>query len=230
MTEKILPDLRIKARVDIVLNKMSWFFHTIEPSLVHPISRQQYFEKHPELDDDKKWNFPFSLSADDIINKKIPWQAAGCTGCAKLFSKYAREIGLDDFMVVLTVKREHVEQYAQGQLRGQIAGHQAIAIRLSDGLHIIDVQHGLGKTFEEIEVKSDCKIDANIDFEHHRGYIIAALLSPTEYDNMDSYDKLKDLYLGCNSAKTILKNNATKKIQQQFVVNQLSQNTNQSEN
>ena len=34
MIEKTLPDSRIKARVDIVLNKMSWFFHTIEPSLM----------------------------------------------------------------------------------------------------------------------------------------------------------------------------------------------------
>ena len=36
----------------------------------------------------------FSLSADDIINKKVPKRVIGCTGVAKLFCKLATDAGL----------------------------------------------------------------------------------------------------------------------------------------
>lgn len=207
-----MTDKEIKEKVNAILKQMEETFHKVEPSLMHGMHRDEYFEKHPELDNEQKLNFPFSLSANDIIDKKIPWLVAGCTGCSRLFSKYARDIGLNDFFVVLTAKKEHLEQYAKGQLRGQIHGHQVIAIQMSDGLHILDVQHGLGKTFEQIEVKAQCKVDESVDFQRHKGFIISAILTPEQYDKTNSYNKIKDAYLSCNTAKKLLLNQATKEM------------------
>ena len=97
-------------------------------------------------------------------------------------------------------------------MKGQVHGHQVIAVKLSDGLHMIDVQHGLGKTFEQIEVRTKCKIDEPVDFEYHKGYTIAAILTPEEYDNTDSYEKIKAKYLSCDTAKRILLTNAKSKL------------------
>lgn len=202
-----MKDQEIKEKVNTVLKMMEQQFHKVEPSLMNAVSRQEYFEKHPELTQEQKLNFPFSLSAQDIIDKKIPWLVSGCTGCSRLFSKYARDIGLNDFKVVLTVKTDQI-----GKQEGQIHGHQVIAVNMSDGLHIIDVQHGLGKTFEEIEVKSECKVDEKVNFQQHNDYTIAAILTPQEYDTIDSYEKIKKIYLGCNTAKKILLNDATNTI------------------
>lgn len=203
--ENIVTDQEIKEKVKTVLKMMEQQFHKVEPSLMNAISRQEYFEKHPELTQEQKLNLPFSLSAQDIIDKNIPWLVSGCTGCSRLFSKYAREIGLNDFKVVLTVNTDQIGKKEKGQLHG----HQVIAVNMSDGLHMIDVQHGLGKSFEEIEVKSKCRVDEKVNFQRHNGYTIAAILTPQEYDTVDSYEKIKKIYLGCNTAKKILLNNAT---------------------
>jgi hypothetical protein len=207
-----MTDQEIKSKVNQVLKMMEDQFHRVEPSLRHPIHRDEYFEQHPEISAVQKRDFQFALSGEDIEKKNIPWLVAGCTGCSKLFSYYARKIGLNDFFVVLSVKNEHLVPYAKGQMKGQVHGHQVIAVKLSDGLHMIDVQHGLGKTFEQIEVRTKCKIDEPVDFEYHKGYTIAAILTPEEYDNTDSYEKIKAKYLSCDTAKRILLTNAKSKL------------------
>lgn len=99
-----MTDKEIIEKVNIVLEKIDTFFHGLEPSLKNAVSRDAYFEQHPEITDHVNYNF--SLSGDDIINQKIPYNAAGCTGRAKLFSKYAQEIGLKDFSIVATEKKK----------------------------------------------------------------------------------------------------------------------------
>ena len=202
-------------------------FHKAEPSLANAMSRQAYFDKLEKeghgLTQEQKLDFQFALTAQDIIDNNVPWLAAGCTGCSRLFSHYARnEVGLNDFYVVLTVKTDQIGKEGKGQLNG----HQVIAVQLSDGLHMIDVPRGLGKTFEEIEVKSECKVNNIVDFEKHKGYTIAKILTPEQYDDkIRSYQNIKEQYLSCSVAKTILlkqaKTRADKKANQLTYINTL---------
>lgn len=184
-------DKDIIEKVNIVLKKIDDFFHDIEPSLKNAISRDEYFEQHPEITDHK--NFNFSLSGDDIINQKIPYKAAGCTGRAKLFSKYAQEIGLKDFSIVATAKKEDIKNKNSGKT---INGHQLVSIKLSDGLHMIDP--GKGKTYEKAQIDGICKVGENIDAVGHnqKDYVISAILEPSEYDNIKTYEQMKRLYIG----------------------------------
>lgn len=183
-------DKEIIEKVNIVLEKIDTFFHGLEPSLKSAISRDEYFEQHPEITDHK--NFNFSLSGDDIINKKIPYNVAGCTGRAKLFSKYAQEIGLQEFNIVATAKKEGIKNKNSGKM---IDGHQLVAIKLSDGLHMIDP--GKGKTYQKAQIDGACRVGENIDAvgNNQKDYVISAILNPSEYDNIKTYKQVESLYL-----------------------------------
>ena len=50
-------DKEIIEKVNIVLEKIDAFFHGLEPSLKNAISRDTYFEPHPEITDHKNFNF-----------------------------------------------------------------------------------------------------------------------------------------------------------------------------
>ena len=50
-------DKDIIEKVNIVLKKIDDFFHGLEPSLKNAISRDKYFEQHPEITDHKNFNF-----------------------------------------------------------------------------------------------------------------------------------------------------------------------------
>ncbi len=186
----INTDKDIIEKVNIVLEKIDKFFHDIEPSLKNAISRDEYFEQHPEITDHK--NFNFSLSGDDIVEQKIPYNAAGCTGRAKLFSKYAQEIGLKDFSIAATAKKEDIKNKNSGKM---IDGHQLVSIKLSDGLHMIDP--GKGETYEKAQIEGVCRVGENIDAVGHnqKDYVISAVLEPDEYDDIKTYEQMKRLYI-----------------------------------
>lgn len=215
-----MTDKEIIEKVNIVLGKVDAFFHDLEPSLKNAISRDIYFEQHPEITDHK--NFNFSLSGDDIINQKIPYNAAGCTGRAKLFSKYAQEIGLQDFGIVVAAKKDDIKNKNSGKM---IDGHQLVAIKLSDGLHIIDP--GMGKAYERAQIDGVCKVGENIDAVGHnqKDYVISAILEPSEYNNIKTYKQMENLYLqgGFNAGINKIKEKAVNKI----IANRLFQSKNE---
>ena len=186
-----MTDKETIEKVNIVLEKIDKFFHDIEPSLKDAISRDEYFEQHPEITDHK--NFNFSLSGDDIVKNKIPYNVAGCTGRAKLFSKYAQEVGLKDFYIVITAKKDDLKNKNSNQM---IDGHQLIAIKLSDGLHIIDP--GAGKTYEKAKIDGICRVGENIDAvrSNKNDYVISAILEPNEYNDIKTYEQIEKLYIG----------------------------------
>lgn len=185
-----MKDEEIIEKTNTVLEKIDAFFHGLEPSLKNAISRDDYFAQHPEIKDQVNYNF--SLSADDIIKQQIPYNAAGCTGRAKLFSKYAKEVGLKDFSIVATVKQDDIKSKNSDQM---IDGHQIIAIKLSDGLHMIDP--GIGKTYEKAKVDGICRVGENIDAtgNNHKDHVISAILDPEEYDSIKTYEQMKNIYL-----------------------------------
>ena len=73
-------------KIQSLLDKM----HTMFNGAVGPNNRAEYMRQHNVSGID--WHF--SLSADDIINQKIPRMVAGCTGIAKVFCKYATDASM----------------------------------------------------------------------------------------------------------------------------------------
>ena len=179
-------------QIQSLLDKM----HAMFNSAVGPNNRAEYMRQHNVSGID--WHF--SLSADEIINQKIPRMVAGCTGIAKVFCKYATDAGLD--CVVLTTARiENMDGAAQDIKEGKkeriISGHQIIAVRDKNGqLRAFDP--GL----KELKyIKSDIQVGNIIKFRFGGEIIphtITAILTPQEFAKANTYKKLRDLYI-CGS-------------------------------
>ena len=139
-------------KIKKILCKINTAFHNAEPNIGSlkiegndfqwernenssaPISRREYINSHPEIQD--ALDFSFSLSADDIIARKIPMQVMGCTGVAKLFAKYAEEEKLNCF-AVFTAKMVDLEEKKKDR-NAIVSGHQIIAVQFSDGVRMFD--------------------------------------------------------------------------------------------
>ena len=175
--------------IQSLLDKM----HAMFDKAIGPNNRSEYMQQHNVSGID--WHF--SLSADEIINQKIPRMVAGYTGIAKVFCKYATDAGLD--CVVLTTARiENLDGAAQDIKEGKkeriISGHQIIAVRDKNGqLRAFDP--GL----KELKyIKSDIQVGNIIKFRFGGEIIphtITAILTPTEYSKINTYQKLRDVYV-----------------------------------
>ena len=175
--------------IQSLLDKM----HAMFDKAIGPNNRSEYMQQHNVGGID--WHF--SLSADDIINQKIPRAVAGCTGKAKVFSKLMTEAGLKH--VVLTTARiadlNGAEQDRKdGKKERIISGHQIIAVYDENGkLRAFDP--GL----KELKyIKSDIQVGNIIKFRFggevvpHR---ITAILAPQKFAKVNTYKKLRDLYI-----------------------------------
>ena len=176
-------------QIQSILDKM----HAMFNGAVGPNNRVEYMRQHNVGGID--WHF--SLSADDIINQKIPRMVAGCTGIAKVFCKYATDAGLD--CVVLTTARiENLDGAAQDIKEGKkeriINGHQIIAVHDAGGrLRAFDPgQKELKYIKPEIKVGNIIKFLFDGVVVPH---LITAILTPTEYNKIDTYKKLRDVYV-----------------------------------
>ena len=175
--------------IQSLLDKM----HAIFDRAAGPNNRAEYMRQHNVSGID--WHF--SLSADDIIEQRVPRAVAGCTGISKVFSKLATEAGLKH--VVLTTARIADLNVAEqdrkdGKKEHVISGHQIIAVYDANGnLHAFDP--GL-KDLKYI--KSEIKVGNIINFLFggevvpHR---ITAILTPQEFTEVNTYKKLRDLYV-----------------------------------
>ena len=175
-------------QIQSILDKM----HAMFNGAVGPNHRAEYMRQHNVGGID--WHF--SLSADDIINQKIPRMVAGCTGIAKVFCKNATDAGLD--CVVLTTARiENLDGAAQDIKEGKkeriINGHQIIAVHDAGGrLRAFDPgQKELKYIKPEIKVGNIIKFRFDAVVPH----LITAILTPTEYNKIDTYKKLRDVYV-----------------------------------
>ena len=174
--------------IQSLLDKM----HAMFNGAVGPNNRAEYMRQHNVSGID--WHF--SLSADEIINQKIPRMVAGCTGIAKVFCKYATDAGLD--CVVLTTARiENLDGAAhdikEGKKERIINGHQIIAVYDKNGkLRAFDPGQ------KELKyIKSEIKVGNIIKFRFDTvvPHLITAILTPTEYSKIDTYKKLRDIYV-----------------------------------
>ncbi len=129
-------------------------------------------------------NFGFHLSAQDIIDMQIPASVAACTGHAKLFSKLATDAGLD-VVVIATAnlpKRKNL-----------IDGHQIIGVEIGGKIVAFDPAN---PTFTPIDgvVKIGNKIQS-VDAPNYPKYTITAVVSPTDFAKVASYQDIENLYL-----------------------------------
>ena len=176
-------------QIQSLLDKM----HAMFNGAVGPNNRAEYMRQHNVSGID--WHF--SLSADEIINQKIPRMVAGCTGIAKVFCKYATDAGLD--CVVLTTARiENMDGAAQDIKEGKkeriISGHQIIAVYDKNGkLRAFDPGQ------KELKyIKSEIKVGNIINFRFDGAvvpHLITAILPPAEYSKINTYKKLRDVYV-----------------------------------
>ena len=184
-----MPFMKQDELIQSLLDKM----HAMFDKAIGPNNRSEYMQQHNVSGID--WHF--SLSADDIINQKIPRAVAGCTGIAKVFCKYATDAGLD--CVVLTTARiENLDGAAQDIKEGKkeriINGHQIIAVYDKNGkLRAFDPGQ------KELKyIKSEIKVGNIINFRFDGTvvpHLITAILTPTEYSKIDTYKKLRDIYV-----------------------------------
>ena len=175
--------------IQSLLDKM----HAMFDKAIGPNNRSEYMRQHNVSGID--WHF--SLSADDIINQKIPRAVAGCTGISKVFSKLATEAGLKH-VVLTTAREENLKGAEQDRKSGKkeriISGHQIIAVYDENGkLRAFDP--GL----KELKyIKSDIQVGNIIKFRFGGEIIphtITAILTPQEFAKVNTYKKLRDLYV-----------------------------------
>ena len=175
-------------QIQSLLDKM----HAMFDKAIGPNNRSEYMQQHNVSGID--WHF--SLSADDIIKQNIPRAVAGCTGRSKVFSKLATEAGLKH-VVLTTARMADLNAAEQDRKSGKkeriISGHQIIAVYDENGkLRAFDP--GL----KELKyIKSDIQV-GNIIGGEIIPHTITAILTPQEFAKVNTYKKLRDLYI-CGS-------------------------------
>ena len=179
-------------QIQSILDKM----HAMFNGAVGPNNRAEYMRMKNVSGID--WHF--SLTAEDIINQKIPRAVAGCTGISKVFSKLATEADLKH-VVLTTAREENLKGAEQDRKDGKkeriISGHQIIAVYDEKGkLRAFDPGR------KELRyIKSDIQVGNIINFHFSVGvlpHLITAILTPQEFAKVNTYQKLRDLYI-CGS-------------------------------
>lgn len=178
--------------IQSLLDKM----HAMFDKAIGPNNRSEYMRQHNVSGID--WHF--SLSAEDIIEQRVPRAVAGCTGISKVFSKLATEAGLKH-VVLTTARMADLNAAEQDRKSGKkeriISGHQIIAVYDENGkLRAFDPGR------KELRyIKSDIQVGNIINF-HFGGEVvphrITAILAPQKFAKVNTYKKLRDLYI-CGS-------------------------------
>lgn len=219
-------DLEKIRKIKKILYKINTVFHDAEPAIgtlqktsneydflwikgsSKPITRDEYITRHPEILD--ALDFSFSLSADDIIEQKIPMQVMGCTGIAKLFAKYAQEESLD-CLAVYTAKIDQLKD-KQKNMKSEkpVSGHQIIAVQFSDGVRMFDPGLDDGLKFYKDSHGQEIVVDVPRMLlgkelgsqkskdpwaERQAGAVITCIEPAQRLENVKSYSDLEKKYL-----------------------------------
>ncbi len=203
-------------KIQEVLKKVEQTFN----NAVHPgISRQDYIEEHNIK---TGINYSFSLSADDIIKNKIPRKVVGCTGIAKVFSKFAKDTGLECY-VVSTARLEDWKQAKindkKHKKRNIINGHQIIGVEFSDGIKVFDPARPK-LTFIEgnIIIGEIIKSIGNAGPD----YLISSISMPDNFAQVNSYQNIANIYTSGNMNDDSFKIKPKKNAQFKFAIKNIS--------
>lgn len=153
---------------------------------VGPRTRKEYMQKRGVSG--RNWHF--GLSAEQIIKDKIPANVMGCTGRAKLFCKLAAKKGIKSF-VVCTAKYDDWKAARNGEVR-IINGHQIIAVEIGGKMRVFDP----GRK-DLVFIKTNLKLGELIDAvdSGKKEYIVTAVVPGDEFEQMNTYQKLYNLYV-----------------------------------
>jgi hypothetical protein len=160
--------------------------HKILSSAVGPHDRREYMREIGTIGRD--WHF--SLTADEIIKNKIPANVMGCTGRAKVFCKLATDAGLK-YVAVCTAYEPDWKDARDGK-EHTISGHQVIAVEVDGKLRMFDP----GKPKLEF-INTDVVVGNLVDFGFRDvpgRYLITAIMRPDEYNKINTYQKLRNVY------------------------------------
>lgn len=188
----IIPGMTQDEKIQSILDRIQELFaHSVGPR-----NRREYMQLHGFHGID--WSF--GLTADDIINRKIPRAVCGCSGIASVFIKYATEAGLD-CVVLPTAMQKDLDGAAQDRKNGErertINGHQIVAVRDANGIwRAFDP----GKPeLKYLDTPVTVGTIINFNFGACR---ITAILSPSEYEKIDTYKKLRDINVNGGAEKS----------------------------
>lgn len=155
-------------------------------SAVGPRDRREYMREIGVTD--RNWHF--SLTADEIIKNKIPAAVIGCFGIARLFCKLApKEL---QFFVVTCAYEPDWTAARNGNEPKSIGGHQVIAVEIDDKLRMF---HPGRRKLEFIN--TDVVVGNLVDFGFRDvpgRYLITAIMTPDEYNKINTYQKLRNVY------------------------------------
>ena len=172
----------ITEQIQSVLDRM----HEILHNAIGPRNRRDYMMEHGITGRD--WHF--SLTADDIIKNKISANVMGCTGRAKLFCKLATDAGVPCFAVCTAYEPDWND--ARDGNEHTISGHQVITVEIDGKLRMFDP----GKPKLEF-INTDVTVGSLVDFGFRDvpgRYLITAIMSPDEYNKINTYQKLRNVY------------------------------------
>ena len=194
-----ITDQQIVERLDTVLKRVDDFFifADVIPENYKQMKEQannndEFFYRNLWLRDAKNQIKPnqnmFSFSAEEIDKYKIPSYVVGCSGRANLFAKYAKEAGIKDVYIVVSV-------YIPDIGKQHMNGHQIVAVKMSHGMQLLDPANG-AYNFNRAKIDGDCKLNEIIDATHQgkKEYQIAAIMTQEEHEKLTSVEKLMEVY------------------------------------
>ncbi len=194
-----LTDQQIVERLDTVLKRVDDFFisadivpENYKQMKIKENSNDEFFYRNLWLRDAKHQIKPnqnmFSFSADEIDKYKIPSYVVGCSGRANLFAKYAKEAGIKDVYIVVSV-------YMPDIGKQHMNGHQIVAVKMSNGLQLLDPANG-AYNFNRAKINGKCELNEIIDATHQgtKEYQIAAIMTQEEHEKLTSVEKLMEVY------------------------------------
>ncbi len=127
----------------------------------------------------------YSVTAEDVINKKIPSRVAGEFARAKLFCKIAAEVGLDCY-VVCTANTDDLKNNARF-----INGFPLIAININDELHAFNPAHWPLRFIPGHVAVGECIRSVR----HWMPCQICAIVPRDDFMKITSYNEMHKIYL-----------------------------------
>ena len=204
-----MTDQKIIEKINSVLKDIGDFFNQagIIPESYKNMAKQsetigEFFYRNLWLHDKKHRYKPnqnmFSFNADEIQKYKIPSYVVGCSGRANLFAKYATSgknaIKTKDIRIIPCVQISSIGKKT-------MQGHQIIAVKMSQGWQLINENR---PDFTSAKINTENKniqdinslIGQDIDALNHGKpeFRIANVLTPKEHLEINSSEKLQDIY------------------------------------
>lgn len=172
---------QLESQIQAIIDKMHVIFHNASGAN----DRTEYMRDN-NIAGDINWSF--SLSADDIINQKIPPRVAGCTGRAKLFCHLAAAVGLPCYVVATADYQDWLR--AESGRPNIINGHQIIAVDMDGSLRAFSPGR------EKLEwISGDVIPGRFINAVRNKPKnLITAVVPGDDFAQCDTYQKLRNLY------------------------------------